>query len=458
MNYSRRKFLHRTGVMSAAGLANQLDLLSLSAAHAQTAGDYKALVCVFLFGGVDGNNLIVPTDSAGYNLYANIRPTSSSVNLSQASLLPLQLGSANGPYGSYGLHPDLSELQTLFNQRKLAVIANVGTLLQPTSKTQYLAGQVPANLFSHSDQVAEWQSAVVTGQSRIGWGGRVADKVASLNSGVNFPTITSLAGSSLFTVGETGTPLALPSRGTFGLQGYSSSAASTARLAALQQILGLDRDNTFVISAGDMTNQAIGLSNTVNTIISGNSTVQNLFAGLTGNSIADQLLQVAKLIEARQTTGLRRQIFFVSQGGYDTHNAQATTMQTLLGQLSPALKAFYDATVQLGVANQVTTFTLSDFGRTMKPAAGGGTDHAWGNHLFAIGGAVRGGEFYGQYPNLTLAGPNDADNRGRWIPTTSVDQYGATLASWFGVAASDLNTIFPNLSRFSSNNLGFMGV
>ncbi|MFZ1545949.1 MAG: DUF1501 domain-containing protein, partial [Candidatus Nitrotoga sp.] len=252
-------------------------------------------------------------------------------------------------------------------------------------------------------------------------------------------------------------PLALPASGGIGLQGFNSGAQSSARLAALQQLLALDTGNTFVKGASAITSQAISLSGIVTPILaSSTSAVSGFFAGQ-NSSIAQQLQQVAKLIEARAQTGLKRQVFFVSLGGFDTHSNELNTLSTLFGQLSPALKSFHDATVQLGVSDQVTTFSLSDFGRTFKPASGGGSDHAWGNHHFVMGGAVKGGDLYGRYPTLVLAGPDDAEKEGRWIPTTAVDQYGATLARWFGVANADMAQVFPNLASFGNSNLGFLG-
>jgi uncharacterized protein (DUF1501 family) len=269
--------------------------------------------------------------------------------------------------------------------------------------------------------------------------------------------VTSIAGTNLFISGQAANPLALPASGGIGLQGFNSGAQSSARLAALQQLLALDTGNTYVKGASAITSQAISLSGIVTPILSSTtSTVSSFFAGQT-SSIAQQLQQVAKLIEARAQTGLRRQVFFVSLGGFDTHSNELNTLSTLFGQLSPALKSFYDATVQLGVSNQVTTFSLSDFGRTFQPASGGGSDHAWGNHHFVMGGAVKGGDLYGRYPTLVLAGPDDAEKEGRWIPTTAVDQYGATLARWFGVADADMAQVFPNLASFGNPNLGFLG-
>jgi uncharacterized protein (DUF1501 family) len=358
---------------------------------------------------------------------------------------------------SFGLHPNLTELQTLFNQRKLAILANVGTLVQPTTKAQYIAGMVPLSLYSHSDQQAQWQSSVSNVVSGTGWGGRIADNVSSFNAATAFPVVTSLDGSVLFTTGKTTSPLSIPVSGSFALSGYGASATSNARLAALKQFLASGSSNRYVNAANAIGSQALTLSSTVNPILANtSSTVAPLFAPFANNRTALALYQVAKTIEARAVTGARRQIFFVGLGNFDTHSDQMPVQGDLLAGLSPALKAFYDATVALGVSSQVTTFTLSDFGRTFQPASGAGTDHAWGNHHFIIGDAVKGGDMYGQYPTLALGGPSDAEGRGRWIPTTAVDQYGATLAKWFGVQPTDVGAVFPNLSQFPTSDLGFM--
>ena len=284
----------------------------------------------------------------------------------------------------------------------------------------------------------------------------MADALASFNAATAFPVITSLDGAVLFTTGATSVPLSIPVSGSFALAGYNGTSAANARLAALQQLLASDMGNTFAAGANAIGTQALQLSATVNPILANtNPAIAPLFAGLTTNT-AKQLYQVAKLIEARATTGAKRQVFFVQLGSFDTHNDQINRQQTLLAELDPALKAFYDATVALGVGSQVTTFTLSDFGRTLQPASGGGTDHAWGNHHFIIGDAVKGGTLYGEYPQLVLAGPSDAEKEGRWIPTTAVDQYGATLAKWFGVAPSQMAAVFPNLSKFATSDMGFL--
>ena len=453
----RRAFLRRAAALSTLGLASRLDLLNfVAAANAQTASaaDYKALVCVFMFGGNDGNNTVIPIDTAGYAQYAAARTAASGIQLAQSSLLPIQ---PSGSGTAFGLHPDLAPLQSLFAQRKLAILANVGTLLRPTTKAQYAAGQRPLSLYSHSDQQAQWQSSISDAPAGTGWGGRLADQVAPLHGAGGFPVITSLDGAVLFTTGLDTAPLTVPVSGAFALAGYSGNTAANARLAALTQLLAQDTGNTFVRSANAIGTQSLKLSGLVNPILANtNSTVAPHFANLTTNT-AKQLYQVAKMIEARAVTGAKRQIFFVQLGGFDTHNDQLQRQQALFAELAPALKAFYDATAALGASSQVTTFTLSDFGRTLQPAAGGGSDHAWGSHHFILGDAVRGGDLYGEFPQLVLGGPSDAEKEGRWIPSTALDQYGATLAKWFGASATQLAAVFPNLARFPASDLGFMG-
>ncbi len=459
MNTNRRDFLLRSGALTSAGLVHSAWRQSAWPAsparppRRSAPSDYKALVCVFLFGGVDGNNLVVPLDPAGYALYSAVRTASSghqpdrSRNCSRSSRR-----AAPPPTACIRGSPRSIRSSRRRSSRSSRTWARLN---QPTTKANYLAVR-PQNLFSHSDQQTQWQSSVSTGVSRSGWGGRLADRLAAANAASGFPVMTTIAGTNLFITGDSATPLALPSTGGLSLQGFNSTAAANARLAAMQALQAADGDNAYVKGAGEVMTRALALSGTVNPILTGTgSQVQVLFQGQ-NSSIAQQLLQVAKLIEARAQTGARRQVFFVSLGGFDTHSNELQTLATLLGQLAPALKSFYDATTLLGVQDQVTTFTLSDFGRTFQPASGAGTDHAWGNNHFILGGAVQGGSLYGRYPVLQRAGPDDADTAGRWIPTTSVEQYGATLARWFGASESDLAAIFPNLARFPAANLGFL--
>jgi uncharacterized protein (DUF1501 family) len=451
---NRRDFLRQSLALSSVGLASGLPNIGISTAMAQAAPDYKALVCVFLFGGNDGNNIIVPTDNTGWNQYTTVRTAASGIQHARETLLPI-----TATQGQYGLHPRMVEMQALYAQRKLAFLANVGTLVAPTTKAEYQAGRNrPNSLFSHSDQQLQWQSTISNDLAKSGWGGRLADRISALNGSATYPTVTSLAGTNLFSQGDQTRPLTSPTGASFALQGFASNAAGNARLAALRDLMSDNEFNAFVGAANVISAQALNLSGIVNPILSSTtSTVRDLFpAAITNTGIGNQFFTVAKMIEARATIGLKRQIFFVSIGGFDTHTGQVNGHNNLWGQISPALKAFYDATERMGLANNVTTFSLSDFGRTFRPAAGGGTDHAWGNHAFMMGGAVRGGEMYGRYPTLVLQGPDDVASEGRWLPSTSVDQYGATIASWFGVAPADLSRVFPNINRFSSPNLGFM--
>jgi uncharacterized protein (DUF1501 family) len=459
MMMARRRFLAQCGAMGTLAAVSSIDQLGLASALAQSSGGYKALVCVFLYGGNDANNMVIPYDAADYNAYQTIRGPllQGGLALDQSTLLKITPKSAGGK--NYGLHPNLVELQGLFNAGQMAVLTNVGPLLAPLTKAQYTAksAPIPVNLFSHSDQQTQWQTGGADVVSLTGWGGRLADRIAGLNGGSANPVVMSVAGTAIFNVGASTYPLALPTSGTFGLSGFNTTAASQARLTAMQQILATDRGNQMVSSAQDISARAISSSTVINPVITATSTtIQTAFTGLT-TSIASQLKQVARLIEARSTLQQQRQIFFVSLGGFDTHNAELATQANLFSQLSPALKAFHDATVALGVSSQVTTFTQSDFARTYKPASGGGTDHAWGSHHFIIGDAVKGGDFYGTMPNLALGSSDDATGQGRWIPTTSVDQYGATLSSWFGLQASDLPIVFPNIGRYATSNLGFLG-
>jgi uncharacterized protein (DUF1501 family) len=446
----RRNFMGQLGAIGAGAAFAQLGILGAQAAAA--TNDYKALVCVFLFGGNDGNNTLVPLDTTGYGAYAAVRGT---LALPQSGLVPLQ--ETNGS-SRYGLHPQLSAWQSLWDSGHLALLLNVGTLMQPLTKAGFTSSTTvkPTGLFSHSDQQAQWQSSISNAPSRTGWGGRIAEQVAGLNSAASLPALISATGPNLFVTGAGASALTIPVAGTFGIRGFDGSAAATARMTALKQLLALDRDSDLVGAAADITSSAMTNSAMLGPILSAtNTTSDAAFAGLTSN-IARQLLAVSKLIEARATFGLSRQIFMVSLGSFDTHTDELNRQAGLFSALGPSLRAFHDALVAIGASSQVTTFSLSDFSRTLQPNTGGGTDHAWGNHHFVMGGAVKGRTYYGNYPTLALNGPDDAGAEGRWIPGVAVDQYAATLAKWFGVSASNLAAVLPNLARFGSSDLGFM--
>ena len=447
MNLSRRQFLKLAGMAA----ATELFPWGWTEAMAASNEDYKALICVFLLGGNDGNNMIVPYDIDSYAGYSSIR---AALALPRNSLLPVSPPSQSGK--SFGLHPALQNLLPLWQQGRMAVQCNVGTLVAPITVTDYKNNRSlrPDSLFSHADQQNQWQTSESTQTSRTGWGGRIADRLAGAAGIINVPMILSLAGTNAFGSGATTSPLSLPASGSFGLSGTTSVINS----AALQTLLTLDRGNGLTDALSGITQTAISSSAVLNPILTAPvSASLASFNGLTSsNSTAKQLLAVAKLIQARQTLGIKRQIFFVSQGGYDTHSNQLVVQNSLLSDLGSALAAFYGATQALGIADKVTTFTASDFARALRTSSGSGTDHAWGNHQIIIGDSVRGGDFYGKFPTLALNGPDDVDGSGRWLPTISVDQYAATFASWFGVAASDLSIVLPHLAGFQSSNLGFM--
>jgi uncharacterized protein (DUF1501 family) len=479
MASTRRDFLRQTGcaLLGGAALMSGIEDFGLVHAFAQggsAATDYKALVCIFLSGGNDGNNTIVPVDATRFGEYNGAR-ASAGLALPAPGLAGglLPINPTGG--GEYGLHPALPELKALFDNRQLAVVSNVGPLVEPLTRDTYRngSGRRPSQLFSHSDQIAQWQTSVSNDTSATGWGGRTADRAAPLNGGASFPQVVSIAGTSLFATGASARALGisdartslasvLPLNNPPGASGYTT-AQTNARRTAFDALRSIDTGATLVRASGDVTEQAIQTGRALST----NPTINTRFPPSTNNTsnlttLGAQLLQVAKIIALRDTLGIKRQIFFCQLGGFDTHSGQGTSTgahANLLTQVSQAMKAFYDATVELGVQNNVTTFTLSDFGRTLQPAGSGGavgSDHGWGNHQFIMGGAVRGGDFYGRYPTLALGGPDDTDTRGRWIPTTSVEQYAATLAAWYGLSASDIPLVFPLIGRFPSANLGFM--
>jgi uncharacterized protein (DUF1501 family) len=448
----RRKLLLTAGGLTASGLVPRLSSFALPQASAQAASDYRALVCVFLYGGADSNDMVVPLDD--YGPYQAVR-RGSGMGLAQNELVPI---TPTSPGRRFGLHPELDNLAPLFVQKKLAVVCNVGTLVAPLTRATYRAGTVkgPRNLFSHSDQQLQWQGLVPGALFNTGWGGRVADRTAAGNPTLAIPGVISLDGDALYTVGETTVPLALPGDGGNGLAGDPDSPIGRLRLDTMRKLLVVERDNLIVAKAADTMDLALRSAETVNAAIHADlPAVDTAFQGV-NSGLADQLQRVATLIAGRSALGVRRHLFFVAMGGYDTHASQRSELSRRLDELGPALAAFQRAMDALAVAPQVTTFTLSDFNRTFRVNANDGTDHAWGGHQFVMGGAVKGGTFYGTFPTLAIGGPDDAGDEGQWIPTTALDQYGATLSRWFGVPPAELAAVFPNLGNFAAQDLGFL--
>lgn len=445
---SRRDFLKDT-LRSVTALGAMGSMAKFGELNALAAGsNYQALVCVFLLGGNDGHNTVVPMATAQQN-YSFYQQARGGLAIPQGQLLPIANGS-----DTYGLHPSLPEIQSLYNQKKAAVMANVGMLVQPVTRAMYLTNNpaiVPNALFSHSDQSNQWQSGIPTGTGSSGWGGRITDLMQSQNSGGIFPPMTAISGCQLFCTGVQTFPATVPPTGMSTLN-VSLTSAGTG--AAAQQLLTFDNGVQLVQAANGVMTRGNKYANTL-TGLMGGVTLQTQFPA--GNPLAAQLQTVAKVMAVRTQLGLTRQIFFCLLDGFDTHSGQVETQTPLLQQMSQAVMAFYQATVELGIDSSVTTFTASEFGRTLTPSGVDGSDHAWGNHHFVIGSGVQGGQFYGAFPLLAPGGSNDAGTRGVLIPTTAVDQYGSTLAQWFGVPSANLPQVFPNIANFGSNKLGFLG-
>ena len=424
---------------------------------AQTAPNYKALVCIYLGGGNDGENTVLRNDSSGYAAYAAVRNTSSGLNIEQRQLLPIQPASLATPLG---LHPSCTGLKNFFDAKKLAIVANMGMLVQPSTRAalQTQGQRRPANLFSHSDQELELQSGEHNGFGRVGWGGRIADKLDPLNPGTLFPALVTTAGMKTFTSGRNSIPLAVPNNPYFTL--YSSGDGryqyDVLRDAALREILQQTQTNTYDLAAQLLAEEGLAAASVVFPILKNDKSVVTPFFAKLSSDISQQLKTIALLLEGRAQTQMKRQLFFSSQGGYDTHGGQLGDQANLLRDLSDALVAFQSATESLGLGNSVTTFTLSDFGRTFKPATNAGTDHGWGNYAFVLGGAVKGGDLYGTLPSLVLNGPDDVSDAGRWIPTTSLEQYAAPMVRWLGIAEADMPYVLPNMGAFGAGNVAFM--
>jgi uncharacterized protein (DUF1501 family) len=446
---TRRQFI-RIGAGSVGTLA-LCPFGVLPALAQQSTPYYRALVCVFLFGGNDSNNTVIPMDDVNYTAYTSIREN---LALTGAALTPTVYSAPGAPYA---FHAKLADVANLFSSKELAVVANVGSLVQPITRSLYQndAAPIPSNLFSHSDQQLQWQSSMAQGNSATGWAGRATDYVVSEKINISdFPAFLSVAGNSFLGAGSTTQPVTITPGESLQLTGFNSSATSQARWSSLNSLLNMENGLSLAQAANDTLAHSIGDAAALTGALAQTTAFKTVFPD---TSLGNQLKQVAQIIQVQTQLGMRRQIFFASLGGFDTHTNEINTHNTLYPQLNDALLAFYQATQELGMADNVTTFTESDFSRTFQPTSGNGSDHAWGSHHLVLGGAVQGGQIYGQFPAFQLAGPDDADVRGRWIPTTSIDQYGATLSSWFGIPDATLPVVFPNFPNFGSRKLGFLG-
>jgi len=453
---SRRAFMKRAACFSLVGGASPflMNLAAIGEAAAATASDYKALVCIFLFGGNDYANTVTPYDQPSYDLYAGLRGSiaHSQASLGQTILVP----NAPLPGGrQYALAPNLTSLLPMFDAGKLAVLLNVGALIQPTSKTNYTNKSVPLppKLFSHNDQQSFWQASNPEGAT-TGWGGRIGDLLQSGN-GTATLTCINASGNSVFLSGNTAVQYGVTTTGPVPLLNNAAALySSSAGMSALRALMTAGRANLFEDEHAKVTKRSLDLQAQVSAALAAGPAIATSFP--LQNTLGDQLRIVARLISVSQELGAKRQVFFVSLGGFDNHDSILTTHPTLMTRLGAAMKAFYDATVELGVADKVTSFTASDFGRTLTSNANG-SDHGWGSFHFAMGGAVHGRDFYGTPPAIANNGPDDV-GQGRLLPSLSVDQYAATLASWFGVTPGQLPTVLPNINNYNPStwNLGFV--
>ena len=458
----RRDFIRRSLLSCAAGGAlfgqfGQMKVLNAAinaAAGGKAHADFKALVCVFLGGGNDSFNTLIPTSGSARTAYTDARGALALPG--SDPLLPLTPSVPWSDGCSYALHPGMEGLQQLFQSGQCAVVANVGPLLYPITKNEFQNQLVPVppQLFSHSDQTTAWQTSWTDSTERTGWGGRLVDAVMAGHANPPLSTCISMDGANKFQIGNAVQPYFMDSDGGQSLFFIEDewNADRRASFLAIQQIARQQGDSMFLRKHAQVMGQALDNYALVSAALNAGPTLTTTFPD---SWLGRQLAMVARLISVRTALGQTRQLYYVTQGGYDTHATQLAGHDEILPDLSASMRAFYDATVELGIQNDVTQFTASDFGRTVS-INGDGTDHGWGSHHFVVGGDVLGQRAYGTMPNLTAQGPDDAA-WGQIIPTLSVDQYAATLAAWYGVSAGDISSlVVPNLGRFSSPNLGFM--
>jgi uncharacterized protein (DUF1501 family) len=454
---SRRAFLKRTSALGLAGVATPFvtSLGAIGEAAAATATDYKALVCIFLYGGNDYANTLPPYDAASYAQYlaarSNIAHTRESL---AATVLTPSVALAGGR--QYAMAPTMGPLAQLFAAGKTAVVLNVGTLVQPTTKVQYTSNSVklPPKLFSHNDQQSYFQASNPEGATS-GWGGRIGDLFQSGNGSATLTCINA-SGNAVYLTGKTAVQYSISTNGPVALLNNASSLyGSTTAASTLRSLMTGPSSHLIANEHAIVSKRALDTYAQVNTALGG-APAANFPLFPTGNSLADQLKVVARMISVSQELGAKRQVFFVSLGGFDMHDALVANHPTQIGLVANAIKAFYDTTVALGISDKVTSFTASDFGRTLQ-SNDDGSDHGWGSMHFVTGGAVNGQKFYGTPPAIGNNTPDDV-GQGRLLPGLSVDQYAATLASWFGVSAGNMATVLPNIGNYNPStwNLGFV--
>ncbi|HNK53016.1 MAG TPA: DUF1501 domain-containing protein [Ottowia sp.] len=460
---ARRAFLRRLGQLGLAGSAAPwaINLAAIGEAAAFSADGYKALVCVFLYGGNDNGNTLIPYDSASHADYATARQ---SLAIARANLAGTVLSGSDLPAGrEYALAPQLAPLKPLFDAKRLALQLNVGPLRVPTTLEQYRARSVPLppKLFSHNDQQSVWQSSAAEGAVR-GWGGRLGDLALAGNEGSALFTCLSVTGNAVFLSGEHALAYQIGAGGAVAIKGVTQDDGMYGAQACRQALRTLITEPRAQVLESEL-NRITARSLDSHAVLAGAlaTNVGQFDAVLPDQvdgrrrTLNQQLKMVARLIAARGQLGPRRQVFLVSLGGFDNHDNLMNRHPALLTELGAGLAGFQQALDALGVGPQVTTFTASDFGRTLV-SNGDGSDHGWGSHHFVLGGAVRGGAFYGQAPQAVLNGPEDV-GQGRLLPTTAVDQYAATLARWFGVSDTELPLVAPAIGQFGTRDLGFLG-
>lgn len=447
---TRRQFIQSSALgLAGASLAHlpgavRAELLGSNAAFT----DYKALVCVFLFGGNDSFNMVVPRSVAEYGVYANSRQN---LAVARDVLLPIQPLTSDG--AQYGLHPLMPGVRDLFETGRAAVVANLGPLIQPTTRTQYLSRSVPLppQLFSHNDQQDQWNTLRGRAAIQTGWAGRIADALASETVAQQIALNISLNGTTPFQAGLDTLPYTIGTTGAPIYFGMTTAPEDRDRRSAFEALLAENWPSIFARAFARVHRRALDTADLVNSALALAPTLTTVFPP---SRLAQQLAMVARLIAVRSELDMSRQIFFVAAGGFDTHDNQVADQPDLFADVSASIAAFHAATVELGVASQITTFTQSDFGRTLT-SNGDGTDHGWGGHQLVVGDAVRGRDIYGQMPRLEIGGADDA-GAGRIVPTIAVDQFAATLAKWFGVVDTQLDAIAPNLANFAQRDLGFL--